>query len=203
MRWKLPLLISGVFVLAGSSLALAADLFNRNKYESPNYEVVRTDGKFEIRNYSEMVVVSAKMEDGKSERNSAFRQLFKYISGENEKQEKIAMTSPVFTTPAKGNQEGKGGVMSFVVPADVAKAGAPKADSDSVKVSKRAAGKFAVYRYSGRWTESRENSAKKTLKEWMEKDGLKATGQVEKANYDPPFTPPFLRRNEVLVRIGS
>jgi len=185
--------------LAGSTVALSADLFNRKKYESPRYEVEMSDGAFEVRKYAEMLVASAPMSD-RSGNNRAFRNLFDYISGGNESGTKIAMTTPVFTSPKK---DGGAGVMSFVVPAEIAKAGAPKADSESVEIKKRKGGKFAVYRYSGRWTEARESKAQARLEEWMAKKGLKAVGQFEKANYDPPFTPGFLRRNEVLVRISN
>ena len=191
------LLIIGLFTSA-AAIAGVAELFSRGGYESPSYEVVRADGDFEIRKYPELVVATAPMSTGgKSGSNSAFRKLFNYISGENANQEKIAMTTPVFSTP-KGKS---GGVMSFVVPAEVAAAGAPKAGDESVKVSKRPAGTFAVYRYSGRWTTEREEKAKGRLQAWLKEEGIKARGTFEKANYDPPFTPGFLRRNEVLVRI--
>ena len=93
--------------------------------------------------------------------------------------------------------------MSFVVPADVAKRGAPAADHPNVTITKRPAGRFAVYRYSGRWTEAKSRKAREALLEWTGKRGYRTTGSVETANYDPPFTPPFLRRNEVLVRIRN
>jgi hypothetical protein len=187
-------------LLIWSSLALSADLFGRSKYESAGYEVLQSDGDFEVRKYPELVVVSAPMKS-ESGKNNAFRQLFQYISGGNEKGEKIAMTTPVFTTPDAG--AGGGGVMSFVVPVDVAKAGAPKASGKGVAVAKRKPGKFAVYRYSGRWTERREKAAREKLEAWLKKSSQKAVGKFEKANYDPPFTPGFMRRNEVLVRISG
>ena len=193
-------ILSGLTLFTGASIALSADLFGRGKYESAQYEVTKADGSFEIRNYPEMVVASAPMANG-SEKNNAFRSLFQYISGKNEAGTKIAMTTPVFTTPQSGR--GQAGIMSFVVPAEVAKAGAPKASSEAVSITKRAAGKFAVYRYSGRWTDARETQAQQRLEAWMKEQGIKASGKFEKANYDPPFTPGFLRRNEVLVRIAD
>ena len=185
-------------LLIGASLVLSADLFGRSKYESAGYEVLKSDGDFEIRKYPELVVVSAPMKS-EAGKNSAFRQLFQYISGGNETGEKIAMTTPVFTTPDAGD----GGVMSFVVPVDVAKSGAPKASGKGVAVAKRKSGKFAVYRYSGRWTERRETAARKKLEAWLKTSSFEVVGKFEKANYDPPFTPGFMRRNEVLVRISG
>jgi len=91
--------------------------------------------------------------------------------------------------------------MSFVVPEEIVKAGVPESSNPDVKISKRQAGRFAVYRYSGRWTEAREVDAQTKLAAWMKSKGLTVEGGFEKANYDPPFTPPSMRRNEVLVRI--
>lgn len=189
---------AGVLLVAVLASVASAQLFNRGKYETPEYKVEKSDGDFEIRKYPELVVAAAPMSKEGEDRNSAFRKLFGYISGKNATGEKIAMTSPVFMTPEKSKSKK---VMSFVVPSEVVKAGAPKANDEKVKLTKRAAGKFAVYRYSGRWTDAREKKARERLKAWMKDNGVVAEGAIETAAYDPPFTPGFLRRNEVLVRI--
>ena len=89
--------------------------------------------------------------------------------------------------------------MSFVLPDEIAKNGAPKANSSSITVTKRQAGRFAVYRYSGRWTEARDKKARETLAEWAKAQNLTLTSVMEKASYDPPFTPPFMRRDEIVA----
>lgn len=183
----------GVFLL---SLAASALPLGRGKYESPNYKVVVSDGAFEIRNYDAVTVVSAPMRSGDERRNSAFMKLFGYISGKNENGQKIAMTTPVFSSTGE-DESG----MSFVVPQEVAKSGAPAANDKAVKVSVRKGGQFAVYRYSGRWSDEKALAAEKKLIEWAAAQQLQTTGKVEVANYDPPYTPPLLRRNEVLVRV--
>lgn len=185
--------ISGLFL---GGVALYADQAGRGKYETPDYEVVKNDGAFEVRDYPTITVVSAPMAKVDGNRNSAFMNLFGYISGKNEDAQKISMTSPVISTNVDGKK-----AMSFVVPADVAKAGAPDANNPDIAVSERSAGRFAVYRYSGRWTEARESAARDKLAGWLEEQGLETTGSFEKANYDPPFTLPMLRRNEVMVRV--
>ena len=114
----------------------------------------------------------------------------------NETDQKIAMTTPVFSS-----KEGEKKAMSFVVPADVVAAGVPAATGDQVAVAKRAKGRFAVYRYSGRWTTARETEARAKLMAWVGEQKLSPRGGVETANYNSPFTLPFLRRNEVLVRL--
>ncbi len=180
------------------SVASCASAIGRGKYESPKYTTVVSDGAFEVRDYPEVVVVSAPMKGARSNQNSAFMTLFRYISGDNENGRKIAMTTPVF-----GTLEEEGRKMSFVVPSEVVEEGVPAAMNQQVVISKRQAGRFAVYRYSGRWSEARERQGREKLQAWMDGRGYSATGSFEKASYDPPFTPPPLRRNEVLVRIGK
>ena len=192
--------LSHIFLIIGSALlttltAYAAP-FSRAGYESPDYKTIHSDGKFEIREYPEVVVATARMPSEGKQQNSAFMTLLGYISGENEHAQKIKMTTPVFA-PTQGEGEG----MSFVIPRDVARAGAPEAHDKNVEIHKRPAGTFAVYRYSGRWSAKKENAAKEKLVAWMKTNGHEGIAPAEKANYDPPYIPPPLRRNEILVRI--
>lgn len=183
-------------IAVGALLAAPFAMAGRGDYETTNYKVVKNEGAFELRDYPTMVVATASMKGDGGNRNSAFMGLFRYISGANEAKQKIAMTTPVFTTPGAG-----GSAMSFVVPAEVAKVGAPKADSADIELAQRSAGRFAVYRYSGRWTEANDLAAREELGKWLKEQGLKPEGSMEKASYDPPFTLPIFRRNEVMVRV--
>lgn len=185
----------GVLLLTVAACALPA---GRGKYESPDYQVEAADGAFEVRDYPTMTVVSTSMTTDDDRRNSAFMKLFRYISGQNEKDQKISMTTPVFSTRQSDTAS-----MSFVVPAEVAKAGAPAANDESVTISERKGGRFAVYRYSGRWTDELNRAATEKLAAWIAEQGLRPIGEPETANYDPPYTPPPFRRNEVLVRIAK
>ncbi len=173
-------------------------LTSRTGYESAEYRVIESDGDFEIREYPDLMLVStdAKMDFEGSD--GSFMRLFRYISGANEADQKIAMTTPVF-------MEGKGGQpvasMGFVMPRVVASAGVPAPNSDGLEIRKRNGGRFAVIRFSGRLDSefAREREAK--LREWMKSRGLDGEKTAEAAGYDPPFTPGPLRRNEVLVRL--
>jgi len=180
--------------LLSTAISSCAGPFGRGGYESAPYTTVKADGAFEIRDYPELVVATVSMPKKDSDQNSAFMTLFRYISGKNEAEQKIAMTTPVFAV-TEGEQQG----MSFVVPKDVAESGAPKADN--ITITKRPAGRFAVYRYSGRWTKALNTQARQELVKWTKEQKLTPTSPMEKANYDPPFTLPSMRRNEVLVRI--
>lgn len=168
----------------------------RAGYESAGYKVVKKSGPFEIRDYPALTLVSTPMSPAEAAKDDGFRKLFNYISGANVAQTKIAMTTPVFTDP-----EGTNGQMSFVVPTAVAAAGAPDATRDDITVKTRPAGRFAVYRFSGSWKAKRASSARQKLADWIVEENLQTIGEQQIANYDPPFTPPFLRRNEVMVSI--
>lgn len=108
------------------------------------------------------------------------------------------MTPPVITTEVAGKQ-----AMSFVVPADVASAGAPEASDSKIAISVRSAGRFAVYSYNGRWTEANESMARDNLAAWLKTQGITAKSIFESANYDPPFTLPAMCRNETMLWISE
>ena len=126
--------------------------------------------------------------------------LFGYIQGDNEADAKIAMTTPVFMTEGEGLGAS---TMSFVLPEQIATNGAPEATVDNVQIGSLPAGRYAVYRFSGRRTEDRISSMKTDLVSWMRKQGLEPAGDFLTAGYDPPFTPPGLQRNEVLIRVEA
>lgn len=192
----IALAIGGTLLL--TVLSSCAGPLGRSGYESASYTTVKTDGAFEIRDYPEIVVATTVMTNGRKNQNSGFMSLFQYISGKNEAEQKIAMTTPVFAKTGGDRQE-----MSFVLPDEVAKNGAPKANNNNVTVTKREAGRFVVYRYSGRWTEANDKKAREKLAKWAKEQKLTLSSVMEKASYDPPFTPPFMRRNEVLARINK
>jgi len=176
--------------------SLAASLFavifavTAMAIETPDYKVLEQEGKFEVRDYPAMTVARTTMGDGD------FRRLFRYISGGNEAEQKIAMTAPVLVQH-KGEESG----MSFVVPREVAAGKVPAPKGSEVSVDKMPAAKFAAFTYSGRRTDSNEAGALAKLRAWMEKKNLRSEGEPVFAYYDPPWTLPFMRRNEVMLRI--
>ena len=130
--------------------------------------------------------------------DGSFGRLFRYISGGNQEDQKIAMTTPVFMEPGSEQSDGQ---MGFVLPEEVADSTIPQPGNEQVKIHKRSGGKFAVVRFAGRL--SKENQTRRTteLESWIEKRGFAIVGQPEIAGYDPPWTPGPLRRNEILIRI--
>lgn len=159
--------------------------------ETPDYKVAEKEGKFEVREYPAMTVARTAMGDGD------FMRLFRYISGGNEAEQKIAMTAPVLV-----QHQGEDKGMSFVVPREIAAGNVPAPQANEVSLDEMPAAKFAVFTYSGRRTDANESESLAKLKAWMERKGLRAEGEPVFAYYDPPWTLPFLRRNEVMLRLA-
>lgn len=183
-----------VGLLAAAGISFVAT--SRAGYETASYEVEKKSGKFEVRLYKSHTVVTAPMKDGSQ--NGSFGKLFQYISGSNEKEQKIAMTTPVFM-PATSS--GSTREMQFVVPDKVAKAGAPAPKDSSVSLKKMSGGKYAALRYSGRGDAAARKKKLEELKGLIKAEGLTASGSPIFAGYDPPWTPGPLRRNEILLRV--
>jgi len=173
------LLIGGIVILAGCRTS-------RQGYKSAPYSVERSDGKFELRNYPALTIAETPMNEGSG---SSFNRLFGFITGRNVESQKIAMTTPVFMT---------GSTMAFVMPADLK--AVPMPTEESVTVKEIPAGCFAVLQYSGERSRSQEERTLAELRVWMAGQRLPALSQPLYGYFDPPWTPTFLRRNEVMLR---
>jgi len=174
---------------------------NASAIEKPGFELLEKDGRFELRRYDPIPVASAPM-DGMAARNGSFRQLFRYISGANEVESKIAMTAPVIMEDGPTDQpDGAEGAMSFMLPAAVAAAGAPQPAADEVTLRTLPGGKVAVLRFKGWTSEEQRVQASAELRAWVETKGWTAEGEPIFAFYDPPWKPELLRRNEVWLRV--
>ena len=185
--------IAGVGLLAVGWLAANS----RAATETPEYQVIKKEGDFEIRSYPALSLAKAGMGPGDSS-NAPFGKLFKFISGENDRKEKIAMTAPVLI-----NRDQKGGSMSFILPQEIAQKGAPAPSGSDLRIAEMPAGKVAAVRFSGSMDTQKESEAAEHLRSWLKEQGLKASDNALAAYYDPPWTPPFMRRNEVLIPLAA
>ena len=148
-----------------------------------------------------LVATSTKLDS--QGRDGSFMKLFRYISGANQSDKKISMTTPVFMENGKAESEVQ---MGFVMPKQVAADGVPAPTGEDVDIRKRVGGRFAVLRFSGQLNTKLAKESEAKLRTWMTTRGLVADDSVESsgvetAGYDPPFTPGSLRRNEVLIRL--
>ena len=162
--------------------------------ETAPYTASDKDGDYELREYPALTVATTV---AKEERDGAFMRLFRYIQGDNEKAQKIEMTTPVFMDRGEA-----GTAMSFVMP-EAARKETPAPKGDAVKLSQRAAAKVAVLRFVGRQTKANEDAALEKLRVWMKAKGVAEAGNPSFAYYDPPWILGPWRRNEVLVQVGK
>lgn len=190
-----------LWITAATAIAVVAyfawTLTSRSGYESAAYSVLLTSGPFEVREYPDLLLATTEMRFSPQGDDGGFMRLFRYISGSNEAQQEIAMTTPVFME----SEDAATGQMGFVLPESVSSSGAPQPSNDRVKVTVRRGGRFAVIRFNGRLNAETRSSREKQLREWIADQGLSAAGTAEAAGYDPPWTPGPFRRNEVLIRL--
>ena len=190
-KMLVPILILVVAV----AVTLVGCRVTRGGYESAPYRAVRSDGPFELRDYSALTVVETPMVQGGTGADGSFSRLFRFITGRNEAKQKIAMTTPVFMSGSGSNA-----TMAFVMPAKLKAAEVPRPAEDALKVRELEPGRFAVLRFSGGRTAENESKAFGRLKSWMEAQGLRVLSAPVYGYFDPPWTPAFLRRNEAMLR---
>ena len=167
----------------------------RADYATAPYTVVRKNGKFELRDYPALVVAETPMRSA----DNGFMRLFHFIGGKNAAQQKITMTTPVFISHADATNA----TMAFVMPAKLGTNGVPQPTESGVVVKQISAGRFAVFRFSGWRTEKNSVAAAAQLTAWLGREKISATGEPVFAYFDPPWTLPFWRRNEVMFRVAQ
>ncbi len=169
----------------------------RSGYESAPYTVVLAEGNFEVRDYPALTVAETPMAPDGPEGDSSFTRLFGFITGKNEDRRKIAMTTPVLMDGSASNR-----TMAFVMPADLKPGSVPPPADGAVTVRERPAGRYAVLRFHGARSAGQEKAALAELEAWLASHGRKAAGGPVYGYFDPPWTPPALRRNEVMLEVG-
>jgi len=182
--------------------------------EEAKYEVVKKDNKFEIRDYAPHILAETVVEgDLKDAGNKAFKRLFRYISGDNRSRNKVVMTAPVsqqpvgekikMTAPVGQRQVQEKLAVSFMMPASYTIETLPEPENQDVTLRQVPARRMASVTYSGFWSEKRYLRYKLELESWIKERGLTIVGDPIWARYNPPFTPWFLRRNEILIPITT
>ena len=91
---------------------------------------------------------------------------------------------------------------SFVLPASYTLETTPLPSNPEVKLAVIPRKKVAVIRYAGSWKEQTMREKSEELDEWIQANGLKRLSKPRSARYDPPWTLPFLRRNEIMIDIN-
>ena len=161
-------------------------------YDEPNYEVVQKNEIYEVRKYSDRLAV----ETINSGAENNFRKLFNYISGRNEDNEKIKMTTPVTQFEKDGNMS-----MQFYLPEKFDSKNAPKPIKENVRIVNIEGGYYAVIRYSGRASDKNFIKHKDILLKELKINNILTLSPPIRATYDSPFTLPMNRRNEAMFKI--
>ncbi|CAA6823483.1 MAG: Heme-binding protein [uncultured Sulfurovum sp.] len=186
--------------------------------EEPNYIVVQTNDTYEIRKYNSYLVAQTKVSGSFDEMGKkAFNILFKYISGENKKREKIKMTAPVIQENAKRKGQKismtapviqemdktntKSATYSFVMPEKFTMETLPLPLNESIKLVKIPQKILAVREYSGNWSEEKYEKNEQILLNALKSAGIEIIGNPTFARYNSPFSLWFLRRNEIMVEV--
>lgn len=204
--------------LAAASVVAGCSVFGGTAAEEPPFTVVAEDGTFEIRSYATVTVARTVVDApyGPAVREG-FGRLFDYITGANLPAAEIEMTAPVIVAPtdgegteiamtapvlidaAEGAQGGAPGwAVSFVLPEDMTLADAPRPADARVTLGEIPGGRVAVARFSGRLNEEKGAREAARLADWLSDQGEIPTGAWRLAGYNPPWTIPSMRRNEVL-----
>jgi hypothetical protein len=204
-----PVFLTGVLLLAwGGALSRTA-----SGVEEPRYSVRAAEGEFEIREYAPVIIAETVVDgDWRAAGNAGFRRLADYIFGGNDGGRKIAMTAPVsqvrggqklaMTAPVAQERRGESWVVAFTMPSDYTLDRLPVPDDPAVRLRPVGARRVAAVRFSGTWDESRFDSKEAELRRWLELKGETAVGEPVTARYNPPWTPWFLRRNEILIELA-
>ena len=160
-------------------------------YGEANYEIIKENKEYEIRKYSDRLVIETNSIQG-----NGFRKLFNYISGNNKEKKEIKMTVPVTQEIKNGNM-----TMQFYLPSKFNKDNAPKPSNPEIKVLTIEGGYYAVIKYSGRSSDQNFLKNKDILEKQLKQDNITILSPPIRASYNSPFTLPMLKRNEVMYRI--
>ena len=208
-----------VWMLGGAAMAV----------EEPKFEVLAQDGRFEVRRYAPLIVAETWVEgDMDAASSKGFRAIADYIFGNNtapqtQQSSKIAMTAPVTLEPqgqptqlamtapvtvqpapdAPGWVAAQRWRVKFVMPSQYTLATLPKPNNNTVTLREVPGKTVAVATYAGFNTDNRIHKETQALLGWMQTRQLAAAGPAQLARYDPPWTLPIWRRNEIQIEVQA
>lgn len=181
--------------------------------EEPKFRVIVADGDFEIREYAPVIVAETIVEgDWGAAGNAGFRRLASYIFGANDGGRRIAMTAPVsqqapgsriaMTAPVAQERRGTAWAVAFTMPREYSLDRLPVPNDPTVHLRPIGERRVGAIRFSGRWNAERFEAGEAELRRWLTSKGEKVIGEPVSARYNPPWTPWFLRRNEILLELA-
>lgn len=207
MSWLIATIIF-IIILAG---ILWGPIVSR--VEQAKYSVIEEQKNIEIRDYPAMIVAQAEVAgDRKEAINKGFRIIADYIFGNNLGVKKVAMTAPVtqnssqkiaMTAPVIQTAEDKSWIVRFVMPASYTMQTLPKPNNEAVALKEIPARRYVVIRFSGIASDKALKKYTSELQSFISSNHLKSVSQPSYAFFNPPWTLPFLRRNEIMIEISK
>lgn len=202
----------GTAVLVGATAA-GAGVLARTRTETPDYTVAEKHDGFEVRRYEPRIVAEVEVEgEGRKATSAGFRVLADFIFGNNTAQTKVAMTAPVdrtqneeiaMTAPVDRTQKGERWTIAFTMPSKYTLETLPRPNDERVKIREVPPTSYAVMRFSGNPRESVVQERMDALTTMVSDAGLETAGlSPTYARYDPPWTPSFMRRNEIMLQLA-
>jgi len=190
--------MKSLIAIIGSIILSGCSVFGVSNVETAPYKVLEKSEDFELRHYDSLILVSTSM-SSMGEDNKPFRKLFNYISGRNANEQEISMTAPVFM-----NREGDNTTkMSFVMPADFSIADTPTPQDPDITIDEINDYTVATIQFSGLLNQDNITKHEAMLRNWIAEKNYNVIGDAKAAGYNPPFTIPALRRNEILIPVAK
>lgn len=208
MKCRRKIIILIVATILVGALATGPIMSN---VETPSYKVIQSKGKIEIREFDPMVIAEVQVVGRRKDAiSSGFKLLADYIFGNNISQENIDTTATIqqpasekiaMTAPVQQQLANDSWLVSFVMPSEYNLEDLPKPKNIEVKLKNVPVKRFVTIQFSG--TSSDENLAKhkKLLVEFIKTNSISVTGTSKYAFYNPPWTLPLMRRNEVMFEV--
>ena len=204
-------IVCAVFI-AAFNLVLTG---NAMATEEPKFTIGLKEGDFELREYPSLIAAEVTVTGERSEAISAgFKLLAGYIFGGNVRKQSIAMTAPVqqekssgekiaMTAPVTQVAKDGGWIIRFIMPSEYSLTSLPTPNDARVKLVMLPATRQAVLRFSGLAKEASIEEKTSELRAWLSKHQWQSKGEVTLARYDPPWTPWFMRRNELMQALDQ
>ena len=183
--------------------------------EEPDFKLISEEGDFQIREYEPKIIAQVEVEGNFDEASSkGFKLLADYIFGNNlldGESKKISMTTPVEMSPLTENLLMTSSIMddqvnnkwsiNFVMPQEYSLDTLPKPNNSQIDIIEVPSEKYAVIIFSGLVRESSYTDKAKLLSNYFKQNNFEKRGAIKIARYNPPWTLPFFRRNELMVKI--
>ncbi|MDA7691134.1 heme-binding protein [Methylophilaceae bacterium] len=184
--------------------------------DEPEFKIILKDGKFEIREYAPKIIAQVEVfGDFDDASSKGFKILADYIFGNNISKDgnsRIEMTAPVEMEPLSQKMnmakpvltEGNDNtwIVSFIMPNEFTLETLPEPNDKNIKISSLPKEKYAVIVFSGLVRESSYQKKENLLNQFIKIKKLKTSGEIKIARYNPPWTLPFFRRNELMIKVN-